>query len=88
MRRLRGAWAQMRAGMHDAVVPFRRLDRRLRVEREAERIFEMSPALLAVAGFDGYLRRSTRRSSCSATRVTSCCRGRGSSSLTLTIVSG
>jgi PAS domain S-box-containing protein len=28
----------------------------LRVEREAERIFEMSPALLAVAGFDGYLR--------------------------------
>ena len=57
MRRLRGAWAQMRAGMHDAVVPFRRLDRRLRAEREAERIFEMSPALLAVAGFDGYLRR-------------------------------
>jgi PAS domain S-box-containing protein len=32
-------------------------DRRLRAEREAERIFEMSPALLAVAGFDGYLRR-------------------------------
>jgi hypothetical protein len=29
----------------------------LRAEREAERIFEMSPALLAVAGFDGYLRR-------------------------------
>jgi PAS domain S-box-containing protein len=57
MRRLRGAWAQMRAGMHDAVVPFRRLDRRLRAEREAERMFEMSPALLAVAGFDGHLRR-------------------------------
>jgi PAS domain S-box-containing protein len=32
-------------------------DRRLRAERDAERIFEMSPALLAVAGFDGYLRR-------------------------------
>ena len=32
-------------------------DRRLQAEREAERIFAMSPALLAVAGFDGYLRR-------------------------------
>jgi PAS domain S-box-containing protein len=31
--------------------------RRLRAEREAERVFDMSPALLAVAGFDGYLRR-------------------------------
>jgi len=31
--------------------------RRLRAEFEAEQIFEMSPALLAVAGFDGYLRR-------------------------------
>jgi PAS domain S-box-containing protein len=31
--------------------------RRLRAEREVERIFEMSPALLAVAGLDGYLRR-------------------------------
>src|SRR5690349_16997011 len=31
--------------------------RRLRAEREAERIFEMSPALLAVSGFDGYLKR-------------------------------
>jgi PAS domain S-box-containing protein len=31
--------------------------RRLRAERETERIFEMSPTLLAVAGFDGYLRR-------------------------------
>jgi PAS domain S-box-containing protein len=30
---------------------------RLRAEREAERIFQMSPALLAVAGFDGYLKR-------------------------------
>jgi PAS domain S-box-containing protein len=32
-------------------------ERRLRAEREAEQIFEMSPALLAVAGFDGYLKR-------------------------------
>src|SRR4051794_19379202 len=31
--------------------------RRLRAERETERIFEMSPTLLAVAGLDGYLRR-------------------------------
>jgi hypothetical protein len=29
----------------------------VRAEREAERIFAMSPALLAVAGFDGYLKR-------------------------------
>jgi PAS domain S-box-containing protein len=29
--------------------------RRPRAEREAERIFEVSPALLAVAGFDGYM---------------------------------
>jgi PAS domain S-box-containing protein len=33
------------------------LDPRLRAEREAERVFEMAPALLAVAGFDGYLKR-------------------------------
>ena len=32
-------------------------DRERRAERDAERTFEMSPALLAVAGFDGYLRR-------------------------------
>ena len=57
MRRFRGAWAQLRAGMNDAVAPSRLHGRRLRAEREAERIFEMSPALLAVAGFDGYLRR-------------------------------
>src|SRR5215510_12146874 len=31
--------------------------RRLRAEREVERVFEMSPTLLGVAGFDGYLRR-------------------------------
>jgi PAS domain S-box-containing protein len=43
--------------MNDAVAPFWLHGRRLRAEREAERIFEMSPALLAVAGFDGYLRR-------------------------------
>jgi hypothetical protein len=30
--------------------------RRLRAARTAERIFEMSPALLAAAGFDGYAR--------------------------------
>src|SRR4051795_12036942 len=33
--------------------------RRLRAERETERVFAMSPALLGVAGFDGYLRRVT-----------------------------
>jgi len=36
----------------------RRADAELQeAKREAERIFEMSPALLGVAGFDGYLRR-------------------------------
>ena len=55
MRPFRGAWARLRAGMNDAVAPLH--GRRLRAEREAERIFAMSPALLAVAGFDGYLRR-------------------------------
>jgi PAS domain S-box-containing protein len=43
--------------VHDAVPPRWSHRRGLRAEREAERIFEMSPALLAVAGFDGYLRR-------------------------------
>jgi PAS domain S-box-containing protein len=43
--------------VNDAVVPMWLHGRRLRAEREAERIFEMSPALLAVAGLDGYLRR-------------------------------
>jgi PAS domain S-box-containing protein len=57
MRPVRGAWAQLRAGMNEAAEPFRLRGRRLRAEREAERIFEMSPVLLAVAGFDGYLRR-------------------------------
>ena len=57
MRPVRGAWAQLRAGMNDAVAHFRLHGRRLRAEFEAEQIFEMSPALLAVAGFDGYLRR-------------------------------
>jgi PAS domain S-box-containing protein len=57
MRPVRGAWAQLRAGMNEAVAPFRLHGRRLRAERETERIFEMSPTLLAVAGFDGYLRR-------------------------------
>jgi PAS domain-containing protein len=57
MRPVRGAWAQLRAGMNDSAAPSWLHGRRLRAEREAERIFEMSPALLAVAGFDGYLRR-------------------------------
>jgi PAS domain-containing protein len=57
MRPVRGAWAQLRAGMNDAAAPFWLHGRRLRAEREVERIFEMSPALLAVAGFDGYVRR-------------------------------
>ena len=57
MRRFRGVWAQLRAGIHDAVAPSWWHRRRVRAEREAERVFEMSPALLAVAGFDGYLRR-------------------------------
>jgi PAS domain S-box-containing protein len=43
--------------MNDAVPSSWLHGRRLKAEREAERIFEMSPALLAVAGFDGYLRR-------------------------------
>src|SRR4051794_29251118 len=54
---VRGAWAQLRAGVNDAAARSPLQGRRLRAEREAERIFEMSPALLAVAGFDGYLRR-------------------------------
>src|ERR1700742_3105990 len=43
--------------MHDPVPSPWFHGRRRRAEREAERIFEMSPALLAVAGPDGYLRR-------------------------------
>jgi PAS domain S-box-containing protein len=57
MRHLRGAWVRLRAGVNDAVAPFWLQGRRLRAEREVERMFEMSPALLAVAGYDGYLRR-------------------------------
>jgi PAS domain S-box-containing protein len=57
MRPVRGAWARLRAGMNVAVAPFGLHGRRLRAEREVERVFEMAPALLAVAGFDGYLRR-------------------------------
>src|SRR4051812_2533866 len=45
------------ARMNDVAGSASSHDRRLRGEREAERIFEMSPALLAVAGFDGYLKR-------------------------------
>ena len=43
--------------MNDAAGTASSHGRRLRAERETQRIFEMSPALLAVAGFDGYLRR-------------------------------
>jgi PAS domain S-box-containing protein len=43
--------------MNDAAGTASSEGRLLRAEREIERIFEMSPALLAVAGFDGYLRR-------------------------------
>ncbi len=50
MRRFRGVWAQLRAAMHDAAAPSWWHRRRVRAEREAERVFEMSPALLAVAG--------------------------------------
>jgi PAS domain S-box-containing protein len=57
LRSFRGAWARLRAGMNDALGPFWLHGRRLRAERTAERIFEISPALLAVAGFDGHLRR-------------------------------
>ena len=57
MRRFRGGWVKLRTGLNDAVAPFWLHGRRLRAEREAERVFEMSPALLAVVGFDGYLRR-------------------------------
>jgi PAS domain S-box-containing protein len=55
--RFRSGWARLRSGIDDAVAAFGLHGRRLRAEREAERIFETSPALLAVAGFDGYLRR-------------------------------
>jgi PAS domain S-box-containing protein len=57
MRPFRGVWAQLRVRVHGVVPPRWSHRRRLRAEREAERIFEMSPALLAVAGLDGYLRR-------------------------------
>ena len=43
--------------MNDAAGTASSEGRRLRAERAAERIFEMSPALLAVAGYDGYLKR-------------------------------
>jgi hypothetical protein len=55
--RFRGGWAGLRSDISDIVAPFWLHGRRLRAEREAERIFEMSPALLGVAAFDGYLRR-------------------------------
>jgi PAS domain S-box-containing protein len=54
---LSSASARLRAGLDDALGPWRLRGRLLRAEREVERVFEMSPALLAVAGFDGYLKR-------------------------------
>ena len=57
MRRIHDGWAQLRAGSNDETARPASDGRRLRAEREAERIFEMSPALLAVAGVDGYLQR-------------------------------
>jgi PAS domain S-box-containing protein len=55
--RLSSASSRLRAAMNDAIGPWGLHSRLLRAEREAERVFEMSPALLAVAGFDGYLKR-------------------------------
>jgi PAS domain S-box-containing protein len=43
--------------MNDAFARLWLRGRLQRAEREAQRMFEMSPALLAVAGFDGYLKR-------------------------------
>jgi PAS domain S-box-containing protein len=57
-RRLWRAPARLRATVNDVFAPLWLRGRLQRAEREAERIFEMSPALLAVAGFDGYLKRS------------------------------
>jgi PAS domain S-box-containing protein len=56
MGRFGVASVKLLAGVSNALAP-RLHGRRLRAERRFERIFEMSPALLAVAGFDGYLRR-------------------------------
>lgn len=53
MRRLHGVWARVRG----VVAPSWWHGRRVRAEREVERIFALSPALLAVSGFDAYLRR-------------------------------
>ena len=50
MRPFRGAWAQLRARTNDAAAPFGSHGRRLRAEREAERIFEMSPAQRFLTG--------------------------------------
>ena len=76
MRRFGGRSAKLLAGMNNALAPFSSHGRRLRAERRFERIFEMSPALLAIAGFDGYLGGSTRHSECSAIHARNCCRGR------------
>ncbi|HWH94170.1 MAG TPA: nitrate- and nitrite sensing domain-containing protein [Baekduia sp.] len=53
-----GTWSQLLGGMNDTVAAFAELHgRRLRAEREAERIFAFSLELLAVAGLDGYFKR-------------------------------
>jgi PAS domain S-box-containing protein len=47
----------LRAGVSGVAGSFGLPSRRARAERETARTFSMSPALLGVAGFDGYLRR-------------------------------
>lgn len=56
VRAVRRVLARLRGGMNSLPLPSRRR-RRQQSAREVDRIFEVSPALLAVAGFDGYLRR-------------------------------
>lgn len=55
VRAVRRALARMHEDMNSLPLPSRQ--RRQQRAREVDRIFEVSPALLAVAGFDGYLRR-------------------------------
>jgi PAS domain S-box-containing protein len=53
-----GTWAQPLAGMNDTTAAFAKLHRRRRrAERELEGIFNLSLALLCVAGQDGYFKR-------------------------------
>lgn len=55
VRAVRRALARLHADMNDLTLPSP--SRPQERGREIDRIFEVSPALLAVAGFDGYLRR-------------------------------